>query len=141
MNLINSSAVPLILEEMVRPVVGSPELFKVFSRNSSCPLKGAGTKMCCSKGRTLPYHGIYPFENGLVVESNGEYLLNGITPIDEYSPPGLVPAANTDKSIRTVLGYSIPYRILHAYAHPWGAMIVTEDCVEGLSIVLLVLPQ
>jgi hypothetical protein len=139
-NFITSSDVPLSLEALERPVVSSATLFRTFSMECACKINTVGLKICCSKGRTLPYHNIYPSGNGLVVVSSGKYLLNGVTPIDGYTPPSLTTPTNTVIAEKIVLGYNIPYRILHAYAHPWGAMIVTEDCLEGLSIVLLVLP-
>jgi hypothetical protein len=141
MNVPDLSETSLILEDLTRPIVSRPTLFRVISKSSPCC-----SRACCSRGKSIPCVAVYPHKNGIVLlKFNRVLTLNNIT-IDIKPSRKIL-----DVDEQTVLGYNLPIKVRQAIEHPWGAIIVerattlepSEEQTEytGLVICLLVLPQ
>lgn len=110
-------------------------LFKVVPKTAVCQ----GT--CCGRGSHITCSNIHPHENGLVVEHDGHFLLNGIEPID-FKPTEIkeLEVVSTETG-KTILGWTINTRVARAIEHPWGALIISEEVKGGLVVYILATPQ
>lgn len=118
---------PLGLEALSKPNVDRPTIFQVNSVSTPCRIA-----KCCTRGRIIPCSRAIPHEHGIVIEKDGIFLLNGV---NEIEPP-------VDEVTQVDLTrYALPCRKIRALSHPWGALIITEQTEDGVTLSLLVLPN
>ncbi len=122
----------LELEVLSKPEVANATLFKIQSKDRIC-LNGH----CCPNGRIIPCNAIFPHEKGLIVKCGSNFLLNNTEIISEVTAP----LEEIPNNHSTVLNWEIPQRIVRAYKHPWGAIMIEEENPKGVAVSLLVLPH